>query len=402
MTSQERHEARYQRRKSKREQKNIERAEKYAEFRNIFSLEKLEAGYKNVAKPSGNKTSTQTWMANLAVNARKEQIELYNGTWKSRGFNYFTIKERGKWRNIQSTHISEKGIQNCFVNNCFIPLIEPHLIYDNGASLKGKGTSFSIDRFVEHLRYHIRKHGVKGGIYFFDFSNFFANINNDILFNKADPLIMEEAAKKIYSVFTCAFGSGLGLGSPISQISALFYPSVADHWLKDGIGIKGYGRHMDDGYIICDDIQKLKKIAERFEKKCEELGIVMNRKKCRIIRLKANFVFLKTRFFITPSGKIIKRMSREKCRMERKRLRKFCAFYRLGVMKEKEIYLNFHSWVMSQPIHYTFHALLNMIRYYNELFPNFERYRPLKTNMRKAIKKNSQMSLAVYQNNTTG
>ena len=383
MNSQERHEARYQRRKAERDRRNLERAKQYTEWDSVFGLMPLIGGYRNVSKASKDKTSTQIWMNNLTINGRRVQKELADGTWHSPGFNCFTIKERGKWRDIQSAHISEKGIQNSFANNCFIPIIKPHLIYDNGASLKGKGTDFSLKRFVLHLQEHIAKHGRNGGIFFFDFSSYFANILHHPLLTNAAKLIMFERMCKMYESISCAFGDvGLGLGSQVSQISALFYPNYVDHYIKDKLGVRGYGRHMDDGYIISDSIEHLHEVAKTFMDLCADLGIVMNRKKCRIIKLTKQFIFLKTRFFITETGKIVRRIARETARKERHRLKCFRRFVDMGIMTYQEAFLNFHSWVMSQTRGRAFNLRFNMIRFFNETFSGLGRYFPPKLNRR--------------------
>ena len=279
MNSKERHEARYQRRKAKREHKLLSRALQHTKWNDVYGTLALVDGYRKVSKASKDKTSTQIWMANLTVNARKESMKLSKGIWKSPGYHRFMIKERGKWRDIQSAHISEKGIQNSFVNNCYIPVISPHLIYDNGASLKNKGTDFSIKRFTKYLRDHVRKHGRSGYIFFFDFKSYFTTIDQDKIIALSKPLIWDKRILKTYETFTRAFGpSGLGLGSPVSQISALLYPNSADHLVKDHFGVKGYGRHMDDGYIICESLSELQIVAREFKKECGKLGIVMNPK----------------------------------------------------------------------------------------------------------------------------
>lgn len=377
MNSIERHEARYQRRKAKREQKRIERANEYTEWDNVFGLSALIDGYKSSAKASRTRTPTQTWMANLVTNSRKIEKELAEEKWKSRGFNNFKIKERGKWRDIQSVHISEKGIQNSLCNNCLIPAIRPHLIYDNGASLKGKGTDFQLNRFTRHLEDHYRKYGREGGIFFYDFSSYFANILNAPLKDEVWKVILKERIFKAYSMFVDAFGKkGLGLGSQISQISAVFYANKIDHLFKDSLGIHGYGRYMDDGYVICHDINYLKELEKVFYEKCAELGIVPNKKKCRIIKLHRQFVFLKTRFFITENGKVVRRINRQSPRKERQRLKAFKKFYDMGLMDFKQIYLNFHSWLLSLDRWRSFHVKLNAIRYFNQLFG--VRYHPMK------------------------
>ena len=397
MTSKERHEARYQRRKAKREHKVLLRALLHTKWDDVYGLYPLIEGYKNVSKASKDKASTQIWMSNIVINARKEQIKLAKGNWKSPGYHRFQIKERGKWRDIQSAHISEKGIQNSFVNNCYVPVIRPHLIYDNGASLKGKGTDFSIRRFMKHLQDHIRKYGRHGYIFFYDFSSYFATINQNKIIAMSKKLIWDKRVLKTYETFTKAFGpKGLGLGSPVSQISALLYPNSADHLVKDFYGISGYGRHMDDGYIICRSYLKLQKVSRAFRNECEKLGIIMHPKKCYILRLDQPFHFLKTRFFITGSGKIIARIGRQAIKKERHRLRCYQKFYRMGLMSYERVYLIFHSWIMSLKRKKLFHVYFNMIYYFNQLFPENGGYYPrvVKTRKQKVIAYISRLAMA--------
>lgn len=378
MNSQERHEARYQRRKAKRKAKIVQRSAEYTNWDNIYGVEPLVKAYKSVSKASRNRMPTQTWNGNLLMNTTIISNQLKNNTWKSRGFNCFTIKERGKWRDIQSVHISEKGIQNTLSNNCLIPVIRPHLIYDNGASLKSKGTEFAISRFKGHLTYHIHKHGLSGGIFFFDFKSYFANIIVAPLKDSVRKLILDNTIFNSYAMLVDAFGEvGLGLGSQVSQISAIYYPNQLDHYIKDTLGIHGYARYMDDGYIICEDIERLKEISKLFMSKCYELGIIPNEKKCRIIKITRNFKFLKRRFFITDSGKIIVRMNRESSKKERHRLKSYRKFLDLSLMSYRDIYFNFHSWLLS--LHdRNFHMILNIIKFFNSVFANYGYYMPVK------------------------
>ena len=240
MNSEDRREKRYQRRKAKRQKTIIQRSEQYADWDNVFGFLPLMRGYELTSKSSKSRKRTQIWMSNICLNTYIIKDQLDNGTWKTKGFNRFTIKERGKIRDIRSVDISEKGIQNTFCNNCLFPIIEPHLIYDNGASLKGKGTDFSLDRLTYHLRNHYRKYGRTGGIYFYDFSGYFAHIPIAPLNNGIRELIINQRLADIYTVFVEVFGEmGLGLGSQVSQISAVFYPNSIDHYLKDQLCLKG-------------------------------------------------------------------------------------------------------------------------------------------------------------------
>ncbi len=55
---------------------------------------------------------------------------------------------------------------------------------------------------------------------------------------------------------------GVGLGSEVSQIIALDYASPIDHYMKDVRGIHGYGRYMDDGYVISNSWRNWKTSAQ--------------------------------------------------------------------------------------------------------------------------------------------
>ena len=369
MTSEERHKNRYIRRKVRRDAKAKEMAEKYSDFDDIFGFHALLDAYKNCKKGVMCKSSTQAYKANLLVNTADTARRLKEGTWKSRGFHEFDIIERGKPRHIKSVHISERVIQRSLCDNCLIPILRRSMIYDNGASLEGKGTDFALERITCHIQRYCRKYGRTGGIYLFDFSNYFGNIQNYPLTQKVRKKIFEEKVLKYYEKFIFAFGEkGLGLGSQVSQISAIYYPNNIDHFIKDQLSVKFYGRYMDDGYIIHHDLKELRRIADAFEKKCEESGIILNKKKCRIIKLHKQFKFLKIRFFVTKSGKVVKRISREAVTKERNRLRKFKGFLTEGKMTLDEICKSFHAWLRSQKRGKSYHIKRNMIRYFNDLY----------------------------------
>lgn len=49
-------------------------------------------------------------------------------------------------------------------------------------------------------------------------------------------------------------------------------PNRLDHVIKQELGIKGYGRYMDDGYLIHEDTAYLEKCLEQIKEVCAELG----------------------------------------------------------------------------------------------------------------------------------
>ena len=148
MTSKERHEKRFQRRKQKRQQKAIKRAKKYTNIEDIFGFFPMIEAYKRCKQNVTWKASTQMFISNLCENSKYQSNLLLAGKWKSKGFYEFDIIERGKPRHIRSVDFAEKGVQRSLCDNCLIPILQPSLIYDNSATLPGKGTMFSLNRFT--------------------------------------------------------------------------------------------------------------------------------------------------------------------------------------------------------------------------------------------------------------
>lgn len=222
---------------------------------------------------------------------------------------------------------------------------------------------------------------MKGGILIFDFHGYFDCIIHCILKEMVHDKVIDPLICHTYDQCIDAFNApgityeeqkGLGLGSHVSQISAVSYPNSIDHWIKDNLGIHGYARYNDDGYIMCPDINYLKDIAFEFEKRAAALGISMNPKKFRIVKFGKPFRFLKVRYFITGSGRVVKRPSRDAAVKERHKLRKFKSLLNEGKKPYSEINIEFYSWLCSQNKGQCFHMLTNIIRYYNDIFADFD------------------------------
>ena len=324
MTSQERHEARYQRRKAERERRIMERSISLGNFEDVFSFRNLYLSGKKSCKTVLWKNSTQRFMGTLLLEVTEIHDQLTYGVFAGKGFIHFVIMERGKLRHIRSVHITERMVQKCLCDKYLVPLYSPAFVFDNGASLKGKGMDFSLGRMAHHLKRHYRQHGRKGGILVFDFSGYFDTAPHEPLFQESERRMHDKRTKVLADSFISAFGDiGLGLGSQISQTEALLLPNPLDHIIKEVLGIKGYGRYMDDGYLIHEDLAYLEHCREVIIAKCNEIGITLNPKKTRIIQLTDSFVYLKTRFFLTETGKVVMKMSKRSTTTMRHKLKIF-------------------------------------------------------------------------------
>ena len=258
MTSEERREARYQRRKAKRDEARLRRSKECGDFDEVFSFRHLYLSGKKCCKGVYWKNSTQRYIGNIIPIIAKTHRELQNGTFKHRGFHAFTIMERGKKRYIRSVHITERAVQKCLCDYCLVPTYSACFIYDNSASLKHRGMDFALRRMTCYLQRHYRRYGLEGGVLLYDFHSFFDSAPHEPLFREADRRLHDPKIRELANSFVTDFGSvGLGLGSQVSQTNALMLPNMIDHYFKEVCRIKAYERYMDDGVAISPDIDDL-------------------------------------------------------------------------------------------------------------------------------------------------
>lgn len=345
MTSIERHEARYQRRKAKREAIRAKRHAQYGDYDKIYTYDHLYHSYRMCRKEVRWKASTQKYIANATLNVYNTYKELHNGKFKSKGFYEFDVFERGKRRHIRSVDIHERVVQRCTCDYSLIPMLQPTFIYDNGASMKNKGYSFAVRRFNRQLQKHIRKHGNKGYVLLFDFSSYFDSIPHELLYNILEKLYHDERTLNLIKHFISMFGEkGIGLGSQVSQVLALAAANALDHYIKEELRIKCYGRYMDDGSIIHESKEYLMECMEKIRAKCESLGLKLSEKKTRIIPISRDFTWLKIRYRVTETGHIVKRIWRKSVVRMRRKLRKLKAKMGEGLITAFDIAQSIQAW----------------------------------------------------------
>ncbi len=345
MNSIERRNERYKRRKAAREKKKQLNDEQHGNYEQVFTFDHLYKSYKKCCSGVGWKSSTQRYKTNALYNVVDTYNALMACTYKSRGFYEFDIVERGKPRHIQSVHISERVVQRCLCDYSLVPTFSRSFIYDNGACMKNKGIDFAIHRITCHLRRFYREYKDDGYVLLFDFSKYFDNIQHQPLIEIVKDRYSDERMQNLIIAFITAFGEkGLGLGSQISQISALMFPNALDHFIKEKLRIKYYGRYMDDGYLIHHDKAYLVECRKRIIELCHSLGIVMNVKKTQIVKLSRGFTFLKTKFSYSSTGRIIKKPARKGITGMRRKLKKFRRWVDEGRMTFDDVNTSYQSW----------------------------------------------------------
>ena len=98
---------------------------------------------------------------------------------------------------------------------------------------------------------------------------------------------------------------------------------------------------MDDGYLIHQDKKYLQYCLNEINIFCQKLGIKLNLKKTMIVKLSHGFTFLKTRFYLLPSGKVIKKIYKKSIIKERRKLKKLKKKYLTTNITINDIYQSF-------------------------------------------------------------
>ena len=347
-----------------------------------FSVDNLHTSFMEIRKNIHFKYNVQ----NYRLNELKEIAqfrELYrNGTYRLSESKSFKLRERGRERFIQPVVFRDRVIIHAFCKYVLLPKLTPFLIYDNCASLKGKGIDKSLDRFRVHLKRYYMKHGTNEGyILQIDCRKYFDNLRHDIILDSMrDKLTEEELAflamilkqqevdvsymtdEEYSNCMDMVFNAleynahdyartgkkkmrkSVGIGSETSQIIGLYYLSSVDNYIKIVRGFKYYARYMDDSYIIHEDKEVLTQLLLDLKQKYAELGLQINEKKTQIRKLNKPVAYLKTIHILTKTGKVIRRKCKDTFKRERIKLKKFAVKLDNQELTYKMIDTQYRSW----------------------------------------------------------
>lgn len=328
MTNDERHEARYQRRKAKRIAKKMARSAEVGGIDNALSYHELYKAGKNCCKGVRWKQSTQNFERHLLSKTARNYRRIQDGSWRPGKCSHFILSERGKTRPIDAPRIVDRQIHKAFTKNVLLPLYLPDMIYNNGASLEGKGFAFSRDMLIKDLHEHYRKHGTSGSVILLDFKQFFPSASHRELFARHKRLIFDEQLRNIADTIVKANGLEIGmpLGVEPSQAEMIALPSPMDNYIKCQLRMKHAGHYMDDYYIIVPPDKNAKEILELVIAKAEGMGFTISRNKTRIMPICKPFKYCKAKYTLTETGKVVVNGNRGSVKRTRRKIK---AFYRM-------------------------------------------------------------------------
>lgn len=377
--------------------------------------------FKRTMKASAWKEEPQRFEIDFLSELTKLDNELKERRYETLKGSEFIIQERGRTRHIYGARMRDRVVRHAICDGTLIPAIKPYLIHNNGASQKGKGLSFSRKEFEKDLHGYYLEHGDNHGyIGFMDISKFYDNVRHHTcmeLFSEKIDLETEWLLKKILQSFRVdisdlpeeeregfmdkKFNSvefqesrkgeyyaekSVNIGDQVSQTIGICYPIAIDNYAKIVRGAKRYGRYTDDIYIIEKDKERLKSIMDGIRETAKSLGLFINDKKTRIVKLSATYKYLQVKYSLTETGRVIKRINPATITRRRKKLKAYKRMMDAGTMQYEDIRESQRSWLGEFTKIMSKEQIKGMVKLYDDLFGETVRLKMEKGRYRKALK----------------
>lgn len=347
--------------------------------RELYDGNALYDAFLKAKSGSDWKPQVQKYEMTYLLELSKMQKELKEHTYEFSPTSSFILNERGKIRQITGEQIQDRVAKHCLCDEILTPSTSKYLIYDNGASQKGRGIDFCRRRLEAHLHKFFNKNNNNNGyILLIDFTKYYDNIRHDELLRifskyidnddalwflnkiidneKLDVSYMtnEEYESSMDVIFNSLeyqkidkrlftgekyLRKHLNIGDQVAQNSGIAYPIEFDNYIKIVRSMKFYGRYMDDSYIIHEDKEFLKNLLQDLTIVANKLGITINIKKTRICKLSEMWRFLQIQYSLTKTGRVIHKINPKRMTKIRRRAKKLVL-----ILSEEEFDNWFKSW----------------------------------------------------------
>lgn len=341
------------------------------DFEKVYNFENLYRAYRKARLGKRGKEAAAKFEVNLleAIHLLSRMLEAK--VYKPSPYHVFKVYEP-KERVVMTNSYKDKVVQHSLCDNVLEPLITKGFIYDNYASQKGKGTHFGLNRLEEFLRSYYRGNGAEGWVLKGDITKYFYSIDHEILKQKIRKYVSDPGVLWLVDmIIDSTDGIGIPIGNQSSQLFALLYLSEIDHFAKERLQIKYYGRYMDDFYLIHPDKEYLKYCLSEITKKVEALGLKLNNK-TQLSPLSNGLDFLGFHTYLTPTGKVVRKVRRKSKNNVRRKLKKMKPLVEAGKIPAAAPAQSYQSWRGHAENGNSYHLIKRMDGYYNRLFPKKE------------------------------
>jgi hypothetical protein len=261
-----------------------------------IELDELFQAYFACRKNKRNTANAIAFEVDYENNLVKLFEEINSGTYQI-GRSIAFIVNKPVTREIFAADFRDRIVHHLVISK-LNQLFEKQFIYDSYSCRVGKGTHFGIQRIDKFIRQCSKNYTKDCYILKLDLQGFFMSINKNILFAKLEQFITEKypqtdkelilkLCKQIIfndptkncivkgkrnnwnelpntkSLFHSKPNCGLPIGNLTSQVFANFYMDTFDHYIKHDLGIRYYGRYVDDFVIVHNDKEYLKNLIPK-------------------------------------------------------------------------------------------------------------------------------------------
>lgn len=278
------------------------------------------------ARGKRDRESARAFVAGLENNLEAIREGLLEGTFDFGNFTAFRIFDP-KERTIHAPRFSVRVAQHAIMAVCE-PEFERVLIDDTFACRAGRGTQAAARRalhFARRFPWCLKM----------DVRKYFDSVDHEILLRLLGRRFKDRELMSLFRRIVASYeteeGKGLPIGSLMSQHFANFYLNPLDRLVKDGMGMKGYARHMDDTLVWAGSKAELEAARECIEAFASKRLKLEMKRPARIAPSHQGVDFVG--FHAHPAGL---RLARATQRRARKRLRRQLRAFEAGRLSERD------------------------------------------------------------------
>ncbi len=304
-----------------------------------ITLEDVFRAYYQCRKNKRNKVDCLEFDLEYEVHLIKLWEEIKRGDYAISPLFVFIVDKPVK-REIFASSFRDRIVHHLIVMKLEL-LFEKEFIYDTYSCRVGKGTHFGINRIERFIRKCSNNDKDECYVLKLDIKGYFMSINKTLLLKKIESfinkkyfyfdkdklqwlcqkVILNDATKdclkkassdrwkglpKPKSLFYAKENCGMPIGNYTNQVFANFYLNNFDHFIKSELGIKYYGRYVDDFVLLSSDKIELIEVIPKIRRYLKEkLDLDLHPKKIYLQKAEYGVEFLGVyikpwRKYITP------------------------------------------------------------------------------------------------------
>jgi RNA-directed DNA polymerase len=278
-------------------------------------LENLYKAYFDARKNKRYTKEQLKFETNYESNIHTLYEQIITKSYKVKPCKAFVI-EKPVYREVFAPQFVDRVVHH-FIVRYINSEVEKKLIQDCYSCRIAKGTLYGIERAKYNMRSVTQNYAKDAYILKLDISGYFMNMNTTLLYQQIEDLklinnlecsvaekdflnyLLKEiiftnpihqckrvGKKELWqfipknkSLFHSPQNCGLPIGNYTSQIFGNIYLNEFDHWVQSSLGIKHYGRYVDDMFFMHQDKDFLKDCISTVQKKMNTYGMEIHPKK---------------------------------------------------------------------------------------------------------------------------